>query len=269
MQGIHDILQNMPKPVVLSAYQCEGCGQVVSVTEMAIAGGPDKGKIEKFYLGCKCEDIILAEMVLKNDRRARGNRQSELFNTQSLINESIKKATFENYVPPSPELAAAKGRLQQFVQHFKPVQSRSLLLKGPYGTGKSHLAYSAARALLDAGYSALYLSVPKLLTKIKETYNGSVAFSEAQLLEYVESVDLLVLDDLGAEYTNIRNGNDNWVWSKLFEVVDGRAGKPTIYTTNLSSAELEQKVGTRNFSRILDGTEILVMNGKDYRRKAF
>lgn len=264
-----ELLDNFPAPNVLNTYDCEGCGQLVTVTEMAIAGGPDKGKVEKFYLGCRCGDRILAERVLENEKKAKTNHVKGLFNQNSLVNESLKKATFKNYHPPTPELTGAKQTLMEFVSNFDPSSPKSFLLKGTFGTGKSHLSYATAKALLEAGYSTLFLSVPKLLTKIKETYNNGSKFSENDLLDFVAMVDVLILDDLGAEYTNNKNQSDNWVWTKLFEVVDGRAGKSTIYTTNLGSTELEQKVGTRNFSRIMDNAEVVLMNGKDYRRKAF
>lgn len=264
-----EMLESFPAPIVLNTYFCEGCQQDVRVTEMAIAGGPDKGKVEKFFLGCKCGDRILADAVIANEKKAKMNHFKGLFDQNSLINESLKKATFENYLPPKVELAKAKATMLDFTETFDTRNQRNLLLKGSFGTGKSHLSYATAKALLDEGYSTLFLSVPKLMTKIKDTFGGQSKFSEADLLQYVADVDLLVLDDLGAEYTNNRNQADNWVWTKLFEVVDGRAGKSTIYTTNLSSAELEQKVGPRNYSRILDNAEVVKMEGRDYRRKAF
>lgn len=263
------MLEDFPAPVILNTYDCEGCGQEVDVTEMPIAGGPDKGKIERFYLGCKCGDRVLAQRVLENEKKAKMNHFRSLFDQNSLVNEALKKATFDNYTPPSQELAFAKGQLQLFVQNFDPTDPQSFLLLGSYGTGKSHLSFATAKELLVNGHSALFLSVPKLITKIKDTFGGSSKFSEADLLDYVATVDVLILDDLGAEYTNRKQGDDNWVWTKLFEVVDGRSGKSTIYTSNLSPAELEGKVGTRNFSRIMDGVEIIKMNGIDYRRKAF
>lgn len=269
MKGIQEILKDLPKPVILNTYECDGCGEKVSVTEMAIAGGPDKGKIERFYLGCKCVDRFLAERVIANERKAKMNRAKEVFDQNSLVNQSLLKATFANYEPPTEELSNAKRKLFVYVQEFNAKEGRNLLLTGTYGTGKSHLSFSAARQLMENGHTALFLSVPKLLTKIKETYNAKAQFSENDLLDYIANVDLLVLDDLGAEYTNKRNESDNWTQTKLFEVIDSRSGKHTIYTTNLSSAELEAKVNARNFSRIMENTEVVRMNGRDYRKKSF
>ncbi|WP_260858089.1 ATP-binding protein [Bacillus sp. FJAT-22090] len=269
MKDLQDLMENTPSPMILSTYVCETCEEIVKVAEMAIAGGPDKGKMERFYMGCKCEDLVLAKRVIENDRKARMNRTKDIFDQNSLVNQSLLKATFENYIPPSAELNTAKQSLVSFVNEFNPKKGKNLLLVGTYGTGKSHLSYATAKSLIANGHSALFLSVPKLLTKIKDTYNPNSKFSENDLLEYVAMVDLLVLDDLGAEYTNVKNSSDNWTTTKLFEVIDSRAGKHTIYTTNLSSVELESKVNARNFSRIMDNTDVVPMNGRDYRKKSF
>ena len=118
---------------------------------------------------------------------------------------------------------------------------------------------------MKKGYTAVFISVPKLLTKIKNTYNNDGP-TEDQLLRVVAEVDLLVIDDIGAEY---KNEKSNWNTSKLFEIFDERAGKATIFTTNLSSAQLKAWVGERNFSRMMENTTPIVMKGEDYRRNDF
>ncbi|WP_082786599.1 ATP-binding protein [Sporosarcina psychrophila] len=262
-------LENFPVPVVLEKYDCEGCGEKVKLTEIPIMGGPDMGKVEQFILGCKCGDKDIELRVIENERKAKMNRAKGVFDQNSLVNQSLLKATFENYVPPTPELEKAKRDLVEYAWTFNPREGKNLLLTGTYGTGKSHLSFSVAKKLIENGHTALFLSVPKLLTKIKETFNAKASFSENDLLNYIAEVDLLVLDDLGTEYTNMRNGADNWTWTKLFEVIDSRSGKHTIYTTNLSSTELESKVNARNFSRIMDNTDVVKMDGRDYRKKTF
>ena len=269
MKGIQELMDNMPTPVILNTYECEGCGHEVNVTEMVIAGGPQKGQWDKFYLGCKCEDQVLAGQVMENEKKAKMNRAKHIFDQNSLVNQSLLKASFGNYQPTSAELNSAMQSLIAFVQNFNPKDGSNLLLTGTYGTGKSHLSFAASKQVIQNGYTALFLSVPKLFTKIKDTYNSKSEFSENDLLDYIANVDLLVLDDLGAEYTNVRNAGDNWAHTKLFEVIDSRSGKSTIYTTNLSGRELESKVNARNFSRMMENTEVVKMNGRDYRKKDF
>lgn len=266
-QGYKEMLANFPTPVVLNTYTCEGCKKVVKVTEMAISGGPDKGKIEKFFMGCKCEDIKLAVEVQENERKARMNYMMKRFNQSSLVNAALQKATFDNYQPTSPELNMAKQQMMSYVEFFDSEHAESILISGTYGTGKSHLSYSVAKGVIAKGHSALFLSVPKLLTKIKATYGKGSKFTEDELLDFIQAVDLLILDDMGAEYTNLQNSEDNWVTTKLFEIMDNRSGKHNIYTTNLSALQLEQKMGERNFDRIFPELTTIAMMGPSYRKR--
>lgn len=268
MQVIRQAILN-PKQKLLREFQCEGCGRVVRETEMIIPIGPQKGEKIIGKLGCKCEDIKLAKRAIELSKKSRLEKLQKLFNDNSLLNQSLKTASFKSYHPPTERLGNAKRRLMQYAKEFDKHKSDNLLLVGNYGTGKSHLAVSVTKELMNKGYTCLFLSVPKLLTKIKQTFDGNTKFKEADILDLIESVDLFVLDDLGTEYTNLTKDNDNWTQTKLFEVLDNRSGKPTIYTTNLSSEELEHKVNSRNLSRIMDGTEVIEMNGPDYRMRRF
>lgn len=258
-----------PKSIVLKTFRCPGCGQEVQQTEFVIPFGPHKGETFIKNVGCRCEDNQLAMQAVRNHQAMLERKARDMFDANSLINRSLQRATFENYDPPTPELKRAKNKIYQFAKNFNPNECENLLLKGGYGTGKSHLAVSAVKMLLDKGYTCLFLSVPKLLTKIKNTWNRDSKWSEDDMMDYITRVDLLVLDDVGTEYTNLRNEQDNWTQSKLFEIMDSRSGRHTIYTTNLSAAELEKKINSRNFSRLMEDTEVIIMDGPDYRKKQF
>ncbi|UAK17934.1 ATP-binding protein [Sporolactobacillus terrae] len=258
-----------PRSRVLKEFKCPGCGEMVQATEFTIPLGPHKGETFVKNVGCRCEDKELAMQAVRNHQAMLDRKARDMFDSNSLINKALQKATFENYQPTTAALREAKLKIYQFAQTFDPDESCNLLLKGSYGTGKSHLSVAAVKVLLDRGYTCLFLSVPKLLTKIKNTYNRDAKWSENDIMDYIQRVDLLVLDDVGTEYTNLRNDQDNWTQSKLFEIMDSRSGRNTIYTTNLGSAELEKKINSRNFSRMMDDTEIIIMDGPDYRKKQF
>ncbi|MFT8930048.1 MAG: ATP-binding protein [Sporolactobacillus sp.] len=258
-----------PKSRVLKEFICLGCSEQVEQTEFEIPFGPHQGDRFIKNVGCRCEDIELAQQALKARQRVLEDKAKAFFDTNSLINRSLQQATFENYQPTTPKLKKAKGKLMRFADTFQTDESSNLLLKGSYGTGKSHLSVAVVKVLLEHGYSCLFLSVPKLLTKIKATYSRDSKWHEEDVMDFIQRVDLLVLDDVGTEYTNLRNDQDNWTQSKLFEIMDSRAGRHTIYTTNLNAAELENKINARNFSRLMDNTEIVIMDGPDYRKKQF
>lgn len=270
MKSIKDMESVLkPRQRFIKEYICDGCDRAVEQKEMIIPVGPRKGEKIIADIGCKCEDIRLVEQALKQREQAKLRKAQGLFEGSSIMNRSLQTATFKNYQPPNNHLQEVKSKLMKYANEFDKDKSSNLLFSGGYGVGKSHLAISITKEVMNKGYTGLFLSVPKLLTKIKETYSGNNKFSEADILNLVESVDLFVLDDLGTEYTNQRNKTDNWTHTKLFEVLDSRSGKPTIFTTNLESDQLENKLNERNFSRILDGTEIIKMDGPDFRRRKF
>ncbi|MDY0396806.1 ATP-binding protein [Virgibacillus halophilus] len=258
-----------PRQRLIKTFVCKGCGKSVEQKEMVIPMGPRKGEIIIANLGCKCEDIRLVEQAIRQGKKNKMRKIERIFRNNSMMNKSLEKANFSTYNPTTPDLERAKGKLLEYANTFDVNESGNILLVGNYGTGKSHLAISVSKALMEKKFTSLFLSVPKLLTKIKHTYSAASQFSEADILELIGMVDLFVLDDLGAEYINMKNSTDNWAHTKLFEVLDNRAGKPTIFTSNLNSEQLEIKMNERNFSRILDDTEIIQMNGPDYRRKEF
>lgn len=250
-----------PNERFIKEYVCPDCNMTVTQKEMEIPAGPHKGKWIVANFGCKCADIKLAEESKQIRKNLRHKRMKQSFDYYSLINNSLENATLENYQPTSEELAQAKHDITTYIQEFDG--KKSLLLHGSYGTGKSHLSVSVTKKLMEQGKECLFLSLPKLLTKIQGTYGNNKGVTEEELLEVIQRVDLLVLDDLGAEH------NTEWAVAKVFEIIDDRAGKSTIYTTNLSSKELKQRFNERNFSRLMENTDIIIMNGRDYRRKEF
>ncbi len=268
MKAIKDSIFK-PQEKIIDEFICKGCGHPVQQKEMVIPIGPYKGEKTIANFGCKCEDIKLVENVIKQSRENKLKRLNRIFDENSLINKSLRTATFRTYKPTTTDLGHTKSRLMTYAKEFKKAESSNLLLVGDYGVGKSHLAVAITKELINKGNTCLFLSVPKLLTKIKQTYGGNTSFNEADILDLIASVDLFVLDDLGTEYTNLRSDDDNWTHTKLFEVLDSRSGKPTIYTTNLNGEQLRGKVNSRNLSRIMDGTEVIEMSGPDYRMRGF
>lgn len=254
------IVMQSPKEKLIKEFTCEGCNEKVKQKELIIPVGPQKGTSMVANYGCKCADIELGKQAIALSRNLKSKKMQRFFDKNSLVNRSLQQATLENYQPTSNELDKAKEKVVEYINGFDG--TNNLLLHGTYGTGKSHLSISVTKKLIEKGHSCLFLSLPKLLTKIRDTYNNN-DMTEDKLLEHIRRVDLLVLDDLGAEQQT------EWTNTKLFEVMDSRSGKSTIYTTNLNSKELRQQMNDRNFSRLMENTEIIIMNGKDYRRKEF
>ncbi|MDT3699443.1 MAG: ATP-binding protein [Thermincola sp.] len=122
-----------------------------------------------------------------------------------------------------------------------------IFLTGPVGSGKTFLACAAANALIGEGLEVLFVVVPDLLDQIRASYDSSSQDTEHDLMDSARSVGVLILDDLGAHnYTD-------WVRNKLYTIINYRLNNrlPTVITTNLELHELDQHLGQRTTSRII------------------
>ncbi len=142
---------------------------------------------------------------------------------------------------------------------------RGRWFEGDVGTGKTLLAMTISKAALEAGRSVAIYSVPRLLSEIKETYEPDSNRSYSDLLERLCRVDLLHLDDVGAEKQT------EWVLEQLYTVINERwqDERSIVITTNLSVGELRDQITERTVSRLTEicGDPVPIM-GPDLRTQA-
>lgn len=158
--------------------------------------------------------------------------------------DPVKKISL--YESANLALKAAREFVRDFSQ--RP-NTDGLLFTGPVGSGKTYLACCIANALLQQGQVVLFVVVPDLLDRIRSTYDASRQgnITEQELLDTAREVPLLILDDLGAHnYTD-------WTRNKLYSILNYRLNHelPVIITTNISLEDLEEYLGERTTSRIL------------------
>ena len=134
-------------------------------------------------------------------------------------------------------------------------EGRGLWLMGDVGTGKTTLAMLVSKAAAEAGQSVAIYSLPRLLARIRRTYDAeSGEDSYLEFFQRLTSVDLLHIDDLGAEKRT------DWVLEQLYAIVDERyeSQRSMVVTTNLDQASLEEQIGAAHG----------VAPGRDLRRPA-
>lgn len=138
-------------------------------------------------------------------------------------------------------------------------RSPSLLLYGKTGLGKTHLSLAIAGNAVEEGYGVIYSSAQNLFNKLEKDKFGK---ADANTEEAILDCDLLIIDDLGAEFTT------QFTVSALYNIVNSREleSKPTIISTNLMPEQLTKAYGERIASRILSNYVMLYFDGSDIRQ---
>ena len=141
-------------------------------------------------------------------------------------------------------------------------RGRGIWFVGDVGTGKTTLAMLVSKAAIEAGRSVAIYSLPRLLGVLRESMNSEEGL--LRLVDDLSQVDLLHLDDLGAERAT------DWVLEQLYAIVNARyeEERSLVITTNLYPEELTEQIGPRTVSRISEMCGVPVeMRGSDRRGK--
>jgi len=157
-------------------------------------------------------------------------------------------------------IAEVRGFVDELDDHLGT--GRGLWLFGDTGTGKTTLAMLVSKAALAAGHSVAIYSLPKLLARIRRTYDSEPGGdSYLAFFERLTAVDLLHIDDLGAEKRS------DWVLEQLYALINERyeAQRSVLVTTNLPHEALEEQIGARTVSRLNEMCDEIAFFGADRR----
>jgi DNA replication protein DnaC len=198
---------------------------------------------------CECRDRIIA--------------RSRLRGVASVIPPKYRGVSFDR--PPVTQMnEIVVRRVREYCREIDQnlERGRGLWIYGSAGTGKTTLAMLVSRIALEAGRSVAIYSLPKLLSRIRRTYDadaGEQSYSE--LFERLATVDLLHIDDLGAEKQT------EWVLEQLYALVNERyeSQRSLVVTTNHDESELEEQIGARVVSRLAEMCDTLPLFDDDQR----
>lgn len=135
-----------------------------------------------------------------------------------------------------------------------------LVLSGPWGTGKTHLAYAAANLRRANGLAYRFITAPELMAQLKNSIdekrsNLDAYGPEEWVKTYGGAKALLIIDDYGSQQ------DTEWANAQLFTILNQRydAKLLTLITTNLGARDLDPRVASRC------AAGIVVCDGPDQR----
>ncbi|HYK43160.1 MAG TPA: ATP-binding protein [Thermoanaerobaculia bacterium] len=235
----------MPSPSpVPPCSSCGGTGWILQTVE---------GR--KVARSCSCR-----EGVLQSERLAAAE-----------IPERYRSCNFDNFSDTNASLMKAKNLAREFVDTY-PAVDAGLLLLGPSGRGKTHLACAILSELVaKKGVTGIYGDFSDLLMKIQTSFRPDADLSKESILQPYAEAEVLVLDELGASKPH------PWVLDVLYNLLNTRYNRKriTIVTSNFEDEpdkdsgerdRLEDRVGSRIRSRLFEMCLMVTMRGDDFRR---
>ena len=216
-----------------------------------------------FILGKRCD--CLKSLVAKH------------IGANANLSEYMKNQTFENFdfslfedatvdgktVPVLKIMQKAVQICMDFAEKFDK-EKANIILSGNAGTGKTFLSSCIANRALERGKTVYYTSAYKLFETLEALKFGKETGEDAEeIAKYIYDVDLLIIDDLGTEFTT------QFTSAVFFDIINSRlvSGKSTLISTNLDLEGINNLYSQRITSRIMGDYKAITLYGTDIRPK--
>jgi DNA replication protein DnaC len=256
--------------------QCNGTGwKVVSSKER----GSASGQPPVFAVPCECTAVDHTAHLLARARLPQRylHCDFESYDTDLQYEGGGEGDSWNK------SLTQAKLVIEAFVRDFPVGIEHGLLLMGPCGVGKTHLAVAALRQIVLRGHQGLFYDYRELLKEIQASYNPENPSTEMGVLEPVLEAELLLLDDVGASKPSL------WALETVGHILNTRYNEKrvTLITTNFLDTDalaspapraaaihpaavedtLTDRVGKRIRSRLYEMCRTIEIAAPDYRKE--
>lgn len=230
---------------------------------------------------CECTSGDRSGRALEKARVPERYRHCDFENFET--DNEIEHAGREQLASWNRSLSQAKIIVQRFASEFPVGNEHGLLLMGPCGVGKTHLAVAAMKEIVLRGHSGLFYDYRELLKQIQDSYNTESQSTEMGVLEPVLKAEILVLDDLGSSKPSL------WTLETVGHILNTRYNEKrvTVLTTNFLDGDaaatpmprvagmrspaiddsLTERVGQRIRSRLYEMCRTVEMSAPDYRKE--
>lgn len=228
----------------------------------------DTGYIASNYQSNMCNCLKQKLFDIEYNKTNISNLDKQNFNCfdSTLYSEAVDIKKYHNNISPRKNINLIKDICLKFIENFDDANEKNLLFTGNTGLGKTFLSSCIANELLKKGKTILYQTAPLMLDAIIDYRFGKNNTSK-NLYDNLLSVDLLIIDDLGAEFMNAMKS------SELFNIINTRLLNSdkkvikTIISTNLSLDNLFSVYDERIGSRLVGNYNICYFYGDDIRFK--
>lgn len=274
MENTGSIFSQIIKDKLRVTGNCPKCSEPLYTWASPNAGGSTRSN--PVCMKCGYHDIQhkadqktheLAEKSIKA-------RTVKMLSNGSIVTDTeLLDKRLSDYKKVDQETTVAMNKTQLFIRYVLSGETKHLIFTGKSGSGKSHLSMAACWEIAEqSNYDkkCLFINYRELLEKRKNAFNDPEETKRLnQLVKDIKTVDLVVLDDLGAELGGTSAGNaTNYNNDTLYSILEARQNKNLIVNTNLTSKEIRASYGERILSRISKHSEGLFMafqNTKDKR----
>lgn len=241
---------NLPEDYLDVKYTCKKCEDTGIYEER-----DDERNVSYGSKYCECYMALL-----KKYATAELNKTTplELSNFEDFSLDYYPES--KNGESPREAMGYVYNSCVKYAQNFD-LDSTSLYFYGRTGLGKTHLSLAIANEAIKKGYNVIYGSVINFLNKM-EKEKFSRADSGVDTEKILIDADLLILDDLGAEFLTA------YTVSAIYNIINSRIcrGVPTIISSNLDLDEIKQRYPESIASRIIGNFSTVEFIGNDVRQ---
>ncbi len=235
--------------------------------------------IDEFKITYKCQNC--QDTGFSKDGKKCGCYMKKIQSMLALPGEKsenaiLKKCEFDNFsldyyskekdpeigISPRDIMRAVFANCKKFTIDFSGENSGNVLLCGPSGLGKTHMAASIANEVMSKGYLVIYKSSYKLFQFLEDYKFGRVDRNIYSVVyDAIYDADLLVIDDFGTEFIT------SYTQSVLFDLLSTRiaSDKSTVISTNLTLDNILEIYQERIMSRLKNEFNVLRFAGEDIR----
>lgn len=240
------------------------------------ASCPDHGDFESHSL------VLMGRMMgwskcptcnrLADEAEAERKRVAEEQERQRRLEERLNRAgiplrfrsrSFASFEAGSKAKTDCLMVAKEFAESFsnRLAEGATVVFSGKPGTGKSHLAIAVCMAIMAGGYTAMYLNALDAIRLVRSTWRRDSGPSESEVMRDLAGVDLLVLDEVGAQYGT--EGEQ----VILFDIINRRYQDemPMILLTNQGKDGFRQYLGDRAFDRLREAGRWVAFDWESHR----